>query len=289
VGTFKVSYAAPGSGGVADSAGNGAPSFGSTAPADRAAPALTALQMLDTDADGKINRVTATFSENLAGSSATAPWTLAAVPSAGSLSSVSTSSTTATLTIAQGTGPADTSVGSFTVALAASATGIRDSAGNQSSFTGQAPADKAGPVPVDVTDSDTTGAGNGKFEQSDSMTVTFSENVTGVAASSSVVLTDKAGSSSNDGVSMSNLVSGTANLGSSNYISGSSATFGSSPLSQPAANQVRLTLGACSSGSCVNVTQVTSNASFTFTPVTSITDTAGNAAAGSITVSIRLF
>jgi hypothetical protein len=199
------------------------------------------------------------------------------------------SSSTATLTIAQGAGVADTSVGSFTITLAASAAGIRDSVGNQSFFTVQAPADRAGPVPVDVTDSDTTTAGNGKFEQTDSMTVTFSENVTGVAATSSVVLTDKGGSSNNDGVSMTNLVSGAANLGSSNYISGNSATFGSSPLSQPAANQVRVTLGACSSGSCANVTQVTSNASFTFTPVTTITDAATNGAAGSITVSIKLF
>ena len=56
------------------------------------------------------------------------------------------------------------------------------------------------------------------------MTVTFSESVTGVAATSNVVLTDKGGSSNNDGVSMTNLVSGAVNLGSSNYISGSSAT-----------------------------------------------------------------
>jgi hypothetical protein len=287
--SFKVVYTAPGSGGIADAAGNSAPSIGSTAPTDKAAPVLTALQMLDSDTDGKINRVTATFSENIAGSTATAPWTLAAVPSSGSLASVSTSSTTATLTITEGAGAADTSVGSFTVALAASATGIRDSAGNQSSFGAQAPADKAGPVPVDVTDSDSSSLGNGKFEQNDSMTVTFSENVTGVAASSTVVLTDKGGSSSNDGVSMTNLVAGTANLGSSNYISGNSATFAGSPISQPAANQVRLTLATCSSGSCANITQATANGSFTFTPVTTITDAAANSAAGSVTISIRLF
>jgi hypothetical protein len=289
VGSFRVTYTAPGSGGIADAAGNNAATFSSATPTDKAAPALTALQMLDTDTDGKVNRVTAAFSENLASSSATTPWTLTNVPSGGSLSSVSTSGTTATLTIAEGAGAADTSVGSFTVALAASSTGIRDSGGNQSSFAAQAPADKAGPVPVDVTDSDSSTAGNGKFEQNDSMTVTFSENVTGVAASSTVVLTDKGGSSNNDGVSMTNFVSGTANLGSGNYISGSSATFASSPLSQPALNQVRLTLAACSSGSCANVTQATANAGFTYTPVTSITDAAANPAAGSVTISIRLF
>ena len=289
VGSFRVSYTVPGSGGVVDAAGNGAASFSSVTPTDKAAPGLTALQMLDTDQDGKVNRVTGTFSENLAGSTATAPWTLANVPSGGSLSTVSTSGNTATLNLTQGAGTADTSVGSFTVALATSATGIRDSSGNQSSFVAQAPADKAAPVPTDITDSDTSSAGNGKFEQNDSFTITFSENITGVAATSTVVLTDKAGSSSNDGVTMSNLLSGTASLGASNYISGSSATFGASALSQPAANQIRLTLAGCSSGSCASVTQATAAGNFTITPVTTITDGAANPAAGSLTVSIRLF
>ena len=52
---------------------------------------------------------------------------------------------------------------------------------------------------------------------------------------------------------------------------------------------IRLTLAACSSGSCANVTQATANAGFTYTPVTSITDAAANPAAGSVTISIRLF
>ena len=84
--------------------------------------------MFDTDADGKVNQVKATFSESLASYTAgNAPWTLANIPSAGSLASVSISSPVATLTITEGAGAADTSVGSFTVALGTSATGIRDS------------------------------------------------------------------------------------------------------------------------------------------------------------------
>ena len=61
------------------------------------------------------------------------------MPSGGTLASVATAGAVATLTITEGAGAADTSVGSFTVALATSATGIRDAAANLSSFTAAAP------------------------------------------------------------------------------------------------------------------------------------------------------
>ena len=89
--------------------------------------------MRDVDANGKVDRVLATFSETLASSTDTAPWTLTSVPSGGTFSSVSTSGATATLVIAEGAGAQNTAVGSFRVVLAASATGIRDAAGNLSS------------------------------------------------------------------------------------------------------------------------------------------------------------
>jgi hypothetical protein len=113
---------------------------------DTTAPALTALQMFDTDANGKIDQVTATFSETLASYTAgTTPWTFANVPSAGSLGSVSVTGSVATLTITEGSGAATTAAGTFTVALAAHPDAIRDAAGNQSSFAATAPADKAAP------------------------------------------------------------------------------------------------------------------------------------------------
>jgi hypothetical protein len=126
-----------------------------TVSADTTAPTLVAgsLQMFDTNANGKVDQVTATFSETLASSTATAPWTLTNVPSNGSLLSVSTSGTVATLTLTEGAGPANTAVGTFTVALAANAAGIRDAAGNQSSFAATAPVDKAAPV-ITLTESD---------------------------------------------------------------------------------------------------------------------------------------
>jgi hypothetical protein len=136
------------------------------------APALTTLQMIDTNVNGKIDRVVATFDEALAPSTATASWTLTAVPSGGSLSSVSVTGAAATLTLAEGTDPADTSVGSFTVALAASPTGIRDAAGNQSSFSATAPGDVAKPVRTAMLMKDIDASG-----RVDQVVVTFSETL----------------------------------------------------------------------------------------------------------------
>ena len=73
--------------GVRDASGNLA-SYAATAPMDRAAPALVTLSLLDNNGNGKVDRVTASFSETLqAYSAGTAPWTLANVPSGGTLAS----------------------------------------------------------------------------------------------------------------------------------------------------------------------------------------------------------
>lgn len=103
------------------------------------------------------------------------PWTLTGIPSGGTLASVAVATTTATLTITEGAsaGAADTKVGSFTIAMATSATGIRDAGGNLSSFAATAPADGAGPVAMSVSSSG--GATVGTIEPADSLTITFSE------------------------------------------------------------------------------------------------------------------
>jgi hypothetical protein len=83
---------------------------------------LSTLPMVDRNANGQ--RV----NEPVASSTATAPWTLTNVSSGGTLRAVSTSGTVATLTIDEGSDAADTSVGSFKVALAASPSAVRDAA-----------------------------------------------------------------------------------------------------------------------------------------------------------------
>ena len=116
--------------------GTGNGSFtGPTYTIDKSAPQLTSLVMLDSNGNGKVDHVQATFNETIQTSTATSPWSLTSVPSSGTLQSVSTSGTVASLTIAESSpATADTSVGSFKVALAASSSGIRDQAGNQASF-----------------------------------------------------------------------------------------------------------------------------------------------------------
>ena len=175
VGSFTVALATSATG-IRDAAGN-LSSFAATAPADGAAPVRTAMVMQDVNANGKVDQVSVTFSEALAASTDTAPWTLANVPSGGTLSSVSTSGAVATLTISEGAGAPDTSVGSFTVALATSATGIHDAAANLSSFAAAAPTDGAKPVLVTLTMLDTNA--NGKVDR---VTAVFSETLAAYTA-----------------------------------------------------------------------------------------------------------
>ena len=144
VGTFTVALATNATG-IRDAAGNQS-SFAAAAPTDGAKPALLTLTMQDTNSNGKVDHVAAVFSETLAAYTAgTAPWTLANIPSAGTLASVAVAGTTATLTLNEGAGAADTAVNTFTIALATNATGIRDTAGNQSSFAATTPTDGAAP------------------------------------------------------------------------------------------------------------------------------------------------
>ena len=138
--------------------------------------------MNDVNANGKVDQVQVTFSETLASSTDTAPWTLANVPSGGTLSSVATAGAVATLTIAEGAGAANTAVGTFTVALTTSATGIRDAAANLSSFTAAAPTDGAKPILVTMTMQDTNA--NGKVDR---VVAVFSETLASYTAGNDAV------------------------------------------------------------------------------------------------------
>lgn len=176
VGSFTVALAAT-AGGIRDTFDNRS-SFAATAPADKATPVLVSQQMFDVDRDGLVDRVTATFTETLAASTATAPWTLANVPSNGSLASVSTSDAVATLTLTEGTGARSTAVGTFTVALSSAAAGVRDAADNRGSFAATAPIDKAAPVGfVTLTNNGHATNGLGDLEQGDTLSIAYSEQL----------------------------------------------------------------------------------------------------------------
>jgi hypothetical protein len=288
VGSFTVQLAANPAG-VRDGAGNQA-SFSSTAPADKAAPVLVTLQMLDNNANGKVDRVSATFSESLASYGAgTAPWTLASVPSGGTLGSVSVSGTTATLTVGEGAGAQDTSAGGFTVALAGNASGIRDAAANLSSFAATAPSDNASPVVVSLTSS---GGVAGKMEAGDQLVVTFSEPLlaSSLPASTTVSERDPNGSG-NDLLNITGITNGDRDTGSNNYVTSnnSTASFGSSTVAL-SGGVVTVTVGSsCSGSGCAGV--AAGQGDLSFAPAAGISDAAGNPAAGTFTAatSFRLF
>ncbi|MGD9998400.1 MAG: hypothetical protein AB7U39_15895 [Ilumatobacteraceae bacterium] len=170
VGSFTVSLASS-STGIRDAAGNRS-SF-TASPADGAEPILVTTEMFDDDANGKVDRVLDTFSEVLAPFAApTSVFTLTSAPSGATLQSVTTSGTGATLALSEGVGAATTAVGSFTTALASHGSGIRDAAGNLSSYTARAPTDRAAPALLTLTllDNDTDG-------KVDRLTAVFSESL----------------------------------------------------------------------------------------------------------------
>jgi hypothetical protein len=255
-----------------DSAGNIATSTANTFAVDTTAPTVTALEMFDIDADGRIDQAKATFDETLASSTATAPWTLTNVPSSGSLSAVATSGAVATLTLNEGAGAADTSVGSFQLALATSASGIRDAAGNQATFAASAPDDLAGPVLMTATS--TAGTTANRMQAGDTFVLTFSEGLAPSSLASNYVVSEqRAGAAT---LSIPGLINsatiGGGYLGANN----SSGTSNTSPSLLSNVNKtVTVTLGAISvTGSGV----ATGTGGASIVPSSALTDPAGNAA-----------
>jgi hypothetical protein len=289
VGSLTVALAAN-SLGMRDTVGNQA-SFSASAPADAAAPARLSMSMFDVNTNGKVDRVTATFSESLVSTTLTAPWTLTSVPSSGSLATVSTAASVATLAITEGAGLADTAVGSFTIALAANASGIHDAAGNQASFTAIAPADNAGPVPIAISD----GEGqipllqvDGLLQVGDTLVATFSEAIAS-GAPGSTPITEARGSSGNAFLTITGFTDGALDMSSANYAPlGLTVSFvGTSTLSN-ASKTVTITTGACSVGLCLNLL-AGSGIGMIYKPATTLADVAGNAAAGTIVTGFKIY
>ncbi len=281
VGSWTIALAASATG-VIDPSGNQA-SYAAIAVTDAAAPALVSMTMLDAAGnDGIVDRVNAVFSETLNTYSAgTTPWTLANVPSGSSLTAAARSGATMVLTLGSPTGPADTAVGSFTVALATNATGVRDAAGNLSSFAARAPTDGARPVPVSL--SGTGGTTLGRIQPGDTLSVLLSEalgaSVT-LPASTTVTMTDPNGGGS-DTLTIGGLFNGARSTGSNNYISTNnvSADFASSPLSLSGDRKtITVTVGAtCSNAGCAGIATNGTAAAVSVLLNTTLLDAAGNA------------
>ncbi|HYN32506.1 MAG TPA: hypothetical protein VES40_07765 [Ilumatobacteraceae bacterium] len=292
VGAFRVTLTSNAAG-IRDASGNLA-SYAATAPTDRAAPALVTLSALDNNGNGKVDRVTALFSETLqAYTAGTAPWTLANVPSGGTLARVTRAASTLTLTLTEGPGAANTSIGTMTVAMASNPAGARDALANLGSFAATAPLDRAKPAAVTITD--TNGSTDGRVQPGDTVVITFSEPLApaSVPGSTTVTLTDPTGTG-NDTLTMLGVSNAARSLGSNNYITLDTgvASFAGSAVTLGNSNRtVTVTIGAsCTGTGCAAIGQQLTNANYSFVAAPTLTDTTGNTAATAArTQSIRLF
>ena len=241
---------------------------------------VTSATMLDTDHDGKVDEIDVLFSVPVScTASCTDGWTVSNIPSGGTLSSVTTSSNTAKLMIAEGPGAADTSVGTLTVSLAAPG-GIKDAAGHYASFASTIPVDGAGPVIMSLVSLQSGGtAGNGKMEAGDKLVLTYSEAVTGLTFNPAVTENRP-----NNGNVTLNIVgfTTTADTGTNGYVSSKSTNLTATGAAALSAGNttVTITLGAIGGTG----TAAASNGALVFNQTgTTIKDAAGNAAAGTFT------
>lgn len=284
---------------------------------DKTAPTLSTLQMFDTDHNGKLDQVKATFNESL-NTSYTAPntvWTLANAPGGAgntiATSGVSVSGTVATLTLNEGTvntAPgvySGTTLSSFTIALAANANGIRDVAGNTSSFAATSASDKANPVATALT----FNSGNNTPSEGDTIDIAFSEPLTvstmcstwsgntsdqtslnGNGAPVTYRIVNNGAASSNDQFTVQSITGGncatfsfgTVDLGSQAYVTANQDISGSGSHASKilwtfSTRTLRFTLGSTSGTSAV-----TTSPTAIFTPGGSITDIAGNGVTGTV-------
>jgi len=252
-----------------------------SATVDNTAPTLSTLQMFDTEDDGKVDQVKATFGETLTAYSAgTAPWSLANAPGGApnTLASVSVATTVATLTLNEGT--VNTASGSFSVALAANVDGVRDLAGNQASFSSTAVADKAAPVAVDVQAANGTGTA-GRIDSGDVVTYTFSEAMSASSIKSgwsgaALAVTVALGSNgTNDTVSVSTAGVNLGTIGTgANYVKSDRTVNATIALSG-----AMLTLTFTSTAPNGQLNTVASS-TMVWTPSASAADPAGNAMSG---------
>ena len=159
-------------GGVIDAAGNQS-SFPAVTVSDGMAPAVTGTATA-ADAAGDLNRIDVTFSEPVAtGSFSASPWRLTGASGTATIGTPSLkagTNNTVRLPVS-GTTP-NTSTAGITLSLTGSPTGVSDSAGNMTSFSGLALADTMPPVAVSAVAKSPT---SGHLSEID---VTFSEPIT---------------------------------------------------------------------------------------------------------------
>jgi hypothetical protein len=255
--------------------------------ADAGAPTLTSLRMQDVDTDGLVDRVLARFSAPISCvAPCLTPWTLADVPSGGSLAAVSIIGDTAILDLAEGVGAANTAVGGFTMMLTPDGDGIQDSQGRIAGFGAQSPADNAGPVPTNLAS--TAGATDNVMEAGDTFTATFSEPIDPATVHAANVKELDQPTLGTDTLTIVGLTDQAINLGSNDYVTapGGSIVFAQSTLTLLVGDtQIQSTIvGPCTGTACAFPgpgVPAGVQVPITFRPEPVLADRAGNHTAGS--------
>lgn len=255
-------------------------------------PALESLAVYDRDADGRVDQVVASFSENVTcADPCLSPWTLSNAPSGASLQSVSVSAGQVTLNLQEGAGSQDTSVGAFTVTLADdSVNGVVGGRGTAARFGATSPADAASPVPVSM--SSTPGATPGVMEVGDTYTVTFSEPIDPASVHAANVKELDQNGAGNDKLIIVGLTDSGIDLGSNDYVTqpGGTIVYATATLSMTNGNRsvVSTIVGACTGTAC-GMTGTPVASPIGFRPEPALTDPAGNHATGSYTATLLAY
>ncbi len=265
------------SSGARDTAGN-LSSFGATPVADGMAPVATSVVSKDSSLDGRIDQVVVTFSENVVPppgySAGYTPWTLTP-PSGAQWQSLkfdtskppSVAGNVVTLFVTGA--PVDSAAAGLQLALATSSSGVRDTAGNLSSFGAIPVADGMGPVVIALA---STGPAPGDLDPGNTITLTLSEPLAALPQNPILTLSGGSGSANtNDILSIAGVAS--IDLGVRNaYIkSASTATYQTTVTTS--GSVVKVVIGNNITGGG-NVMRADSPAPVTVTPSVSITDTA---------------
>jgi Flp pilus assembly protein TadG len=251
---------------------------------DTTPAAVIDAKIYDTDANGVLDQIKLTFSEDIATSVNAARFTINnSVTGSSTIASATVSNRVATINLSGST--VNTAPGTMSISLAANADGIRDLWGNQSSFSNQALTDMASPVLTALAD--TNGLVGGYPNALDTLTLTFSEPIATSISTTTVVYTDPSGTG-NDTVSMSGITAGPITTNSNSYNTSNDSTVQFTGLVSKSGNTVVVTVInplVCVPTLCLTLGIVSGETAWTFIPATSLVDAAGNAATGTKTIS----
>lgn len=257
-------------------------------------PVLVALTMLDTDANGRVDTVTAQFSDPVTcAAPCLTPWTLTNFPAGTSLASVSVSGDTATLSLTEGVSVAQkTDVGSATVRLTADPNGIFGATATPSSFPATSPSDGMSPVPVSMS-STNGGTQPGIMEPGDTFTVTFSEPINPASViAANVKQVDPVGPG-NDFENIVGLGDSGMDLGTDDAVlpDGGTIVYQSSTLTMSNSNKTITStiVGLCTGTACGLAGTPVQPTTVTMRPEPFLRDAVGNGAGGVLTAPVTLY